>query len=148
MEALVASAILASVLAFAIGAYLISAQAGAENGPSLQAAYLADEGIEALRVMRDTSYSANIAPLAAGTTYYLAWNGTTWTSTTTDSFVDGTFERSFVLSNVYRNPNEDISTTGTLDPNTKEVTVTIAWQQQGATTTRTLAAYITNFLQN
>ena len=148
VEALVAAAILSSVLAFSVGAYLLAAQTAGTNGPGVEATYLADEGVEAMRLLRDSGWSANIATLTSGTPYYLSWNGTTWTTTSANTYIDGVFERSVTLSDVYRDANDDIAASGTLDPNAKQVTVTVSWLQGSATSTRTLTAYITNLFAN
>ncbi len=148
VEALVAAAMLSTILAFSVSAYLLSAQIATSNGAGVEAAFLADEGVDAVRVLRDKSWSTNIATLSVGTTYHLAWSGSTWNATTTDSYIDTIFERSFILSDVYRDGNSDIAASGTLDSNTKKVTVNVSWFQKGATTTRSFTVYITNFLKN
>src|SRR3989344_33325 len=102
LEALVSAGILSTVLAGAIGALLISTQSASTNGARVEAAYLADEGIEAVRILRDNGWGANIASHASGAPFYIGWNGTTWVATTTNAFVDGLFERSVEFADVYR----------------------------------------------
>ena len=98
--------------------------------------------------MRDTSWSSNIATQSSGTVFYLAWSGSAWSTTTTNTFIDSTFERKVVFSDVYRDGSQQISSSGTLDSNTKKVTVTVSWQSGGATSTRALTAYISNLFSN
>ena len=148
LEALVASALLATVLAGAIGALLITSQSGTTGGARLEATYLADEGIEAARLMRDSGWSANIAAHTTGTTFYLEWDGTTWLATDTNTYIDGVFERAVVLSDVYRDGNQQIAASGSLDSNARKVTVTVSWNVDGATSSRSLSAYITNLFSN
>ncbi len=106
-----------------------------------QANFLLEEGGEAVRILRDNSWS-NISSLAAGTTYYPVFSLGTWTLSTTPNTV-GVFTRKVVFSNVNRdNTTKDISPTGTDDPGTKLVTVTISWPEGGATITKTLSFYI------
>lgn len=148
IEALVASAVLVVVLAGAIGALLLSTRSGSGIGERLEATFLADEGIEALRIMRDSSWSANIESLASNTKFYLEWNGTMWVATTTNTYIDGAFERSVVLYDVYRDSNQTIAGSGDLDGDTRKVTVTVSWMADAATSTRSLSAYITNLFDN
>lgn len=150
VEAVVAAAVCTTVLAGAIGAFLITVQNAQSNSAQVQASYLAEEGVEAMRVIRDTSWSSNISSLTSNTTYYLSWNGTTWVSTTTNKFIDRTFERKVVLSDVNRdNSSKDIVTSGgTTDPNTKKVTVTVSWRNGASTTSKSLSAYLANIFSN
>jgi Tfp pilus assembly protein PilV len=115
------------------------------TGNIVRAAFLMEEGIEITRFFRDNGW-ANISGLAAGTPYYLTWNGTTWATTTTNTFIDGLYERKVVATDVYRDSNDDIvSSGGTLDSGTREITVSVAWQEKGATTTKTVSTYLANF---
>jgi len=149
IEALVASAVIALVLAGVVAALLLTLRSALGNTASVQSAFLAQEGIEALRILRDNGWSANIASHPSGVNFYLVFDGTTWQATTTNRSIDGTFERSAALADVYRNGNEDIvQSGGTLDPNTKKVTVSVSWREGGATTTRSLSAYLTNMFNN
>ncbi|HEY4527342.1 MAG TPA: hypothetical protein VJK53_05885, partial [Candidatus Paceibacterota bacterium] len=61
IEALVASSILSVVLAAGIGAFLLSVRTSLGNTAEVQSAFLAEEGLEALRIMRDNGWTANIA---------------------------------------------------------------------------------------
>ena len=148
LEALVAAGILSTVLAGSIGALLISTRSASTNGARMEAAYLADEGIEAVRILRDNGWSANIASHASGAPFYIGWNGTTWVATTTNAFVDGLFERSVEFADVNRDGSQQIAPNGSLDSDTKKITVTVSWRSDDATSSRTLSAYITNLFDN
>ncbi|MFA4890138.1 MAG: hypothetical protein WC587_00675 [Candidatus Paceibacterota bacterium] len=113
------------------------------NTTNIQAAFLLEEGVEAVKILRDSGWGANIAPLNAGTNYYFAFNGTTWKATTTNTFIDGIYERKFVLNNVSRNGSDDIAASGTLDPNTKKITVSVSWLSSAGTTTKIISTYMT-----
>lgn len=115
---------------------------------AVQGDYLLEEGVEIIKLFRDAGYANNIAKLSTTTPTYFTWNGTNWATTTTNTFIDGTFERKITVSEVLRNASEDISGTGTLDQNTRLVTVSVAWDVKGATTTKTIQAYITNIFNN
>ncbi len=107
-----------------------------------QASFLLSEAAEAVKTIRDTSW-ATISGATPGTTYYLSWSGTAWSLTTTPT-TDGSFTRTVVFSNVYRDGSDDIATSGTLDTGTKKVTVTISWQNGGEVSNRSFSLYIAN----
>lgn len=120
-----------------------------ETSHSVKASYLLEEGVEAIRSIRDRGWTANITPLLTDTTYYLHWDGEIWEATTTPELIDDFFTRVFVVDNVYRDANDDIAETGTLDPDTKKFTVSVSWPtQSGATTARSVSTYYTNFFND
>ncbi len=120
-----------------------------ESARNTQASFLLEEGIEALKILRDSSWSANIASLATETTYYPSFTNHNWQTTLTNIYIDGIFERSFVLQNVNRDINDDIvSSGGILDPDTKKLTVFVSWLSRNGTTTQSVSAYITNLFNN
>ncbi|PIQ69447.1 MAG: hypothetical protein COV90_01360, partial [Candidatus Tagabacteria bacterium CG11_big_fil_rev_8_21_14_0_20_41_11] len=55
-----------------------------ESARNTQASFLLEEGVEALKILRDSSWSANIAPLASGTVYYFAFTNHNWQATSTN----------------------------------------------------------------
>lgn len=116
----------------------------------IQSGFLLEEGIEAVKLLRDTSWTSKIATLSAGTTYYLYWTGTVWTSTTTKQVVENVFTRSFAVANVNRDASDNIAAAGTLDSGSKKVTFSVAWPRKGAraTTTDSAEAYIMNLFNN
>ncbi len=107
-----------------------------------QATFLLEEGAEAVRIARDSGWN-NISTLTIGTTYYPSFSGGTWILSTTSNVV-GIFTRTVVLANVNRDTSTQdiVSSGGTLDPNTKLVTVTVTWIEGGSTITKTLQFYI------
>jgi len=108
-----------------------------------QAAFLLEEGAEAVRILRDNAWS-NISALTPGANYYPTFGSGTWTLSTTANAVD-IFTRTASIGSVNRdNTTEDISATGTDDPGTKLVTITVSWPEGGTTITRTLQFYIMN----
>lgn len=115
---------------------------------AVQGDYLLEEGVEAIKLFRDAGYANNIAKLSTTTPTYLTWNGTSWATSSANVFIDGRFERKIMVNEVLRNASEDISETGTLDPQTRLVAVSVAWNVKGATTTRTIQTYITNIFNN
>ncbi|OIO33078.1 MAG: hypothetical protein COZ49_03605 [Candidatus Yonathbacteria bacterium CG_4_10_14_3_um_filter_47_65] len=143
IEVVIATAILASVL-LGVSFFFQTALRMSRNTTHLvQANFLSEEGIEAVKLMRDDSWD-NIANLAAGIDYYLDFDGVNFATTTTDTYIDGMFDRSFTVSDVRRDGNNDIATVGVIDPNTKKIALTVAWNSGYGTSTRTIETYITN----
>lgn len=145
IEILVGSAILVTALWGISAYYQTSLQVSRTTAQIVQASFLLEEGIEVARFFRDTGW-ANVGAPADGTVYYLAFNGTSFaTSTTVTSLVGGVFEQKLTFNDVYRDLNDDITTSGgTLDPNTKKVTIAVSWWNRTATTTRSISTYFTN----
>lgn len=145
IEIVVGSAIFALSILGISSYYQQALQVSQKTGKFVQAGFLLEEGMEIAKYFRDGSWS-NISNLTDGTTYYLSWNGTSWATSTTNTFVDGTFERTLVMNNVNRDSNDDVvSSGGTLDAGTKKVTISVSWNERGATTTKTISTYLTNF---
>jgi type II secretory pathway pseudopilin PulG len=149
VEVVVAVAILGTALGSIIITYSYYITAALQNTEVIKATYLAEEGMEAIRILRDDDWDANIAPLSMGTDLYLTYATTTktWSVTTSpaNNYVDGKYMRTVRMDRVSRNSSQDIvASGGTVDADIKYVEVTVAWQEGEATTTRSLAAYITN----
>ena len=114
-----------------------------------EAVALAEEAIEAVRVLRNESWSGNVVPLSDSTTYYPVISSGNWTLTATDPGpIRGTYTRGIVLSPVYRDGNDNISDSGTLDSETRKITATTTWSERGSDRTIVLETYLTNFLDN
>lgn len=148
VEILVASVIISLVL---VGLHATTVQAlrlVQQSTKRTQAAFLAEETIEVLRLKRDSGWTSSLGTLSTATDYFLEFDGSAWNITTTNTFVDDLFERKFALEAVYRDGNDDIAGSGTLDPRTKKVTVTVSWHAQTGTTTQSVSTYITDLFGN
>jgi Tfp pilus assembly protein PilV len=147
VEVLIASAIILGAVLALLGVYSLYLRVALSNSEAVKAAYLAEESLEAVRFWRDVSWNNKIAPIAKGTAYGLSFAGGMW-ATTTDLTL-GSFERSIMISPVYRDASSDIvSSGGTLDTDTVLVTSSVSWWKGGATTTKTVATYLTNLYGN
>lgn len=120
-----------------------------------EATTIAEEGIEAVRSMRDEDWGNNIVPLISGNTYYPVVSGVNpddkWTLTTAPQpLIDNLYTRTVVVENVGRDGSDDIDPSGGGNPdsNTKKVTVTVTWTENGRNKQVQLVAYITNLLSN
>lgn len=113
-----------------------------------QALALAQAGLEATRSVRDQSWADNIASLTNSTTYYATTSGGQWQLTTTDPGpIDGVFTRTIVLAAVGRDASDNITSSGTTDPNTRRAVSTVSWTERNKSRTVTLEMYLTNFLE-
>jgi len=119
-----------------------------------QATLLIEEGVEAVKSIRDNNWT-NISGLTNSTNYYLFFYTTTnqWSLITSQTApngsiptypIDGAFTRNVVFSSVYRNASNDIANSGTLDTGTKKVTVTVSWNKPGGVASKNLSFYISN----
>lgn len=149
IELLIGLGILVSAIVAMLASYGGLTKLSYRNTPRIQAAMLAEEGAEALRSMRDASWTSKIATLSNGTTYRLYWNGSAWTATTSVVSIDNTFHRTFSVASVGRDSNYNIvASGGTTDTNTKKVTVNVSWRDGSSTSTKTVEFYLFNTFVN
>ncbi len=150
VEILVAAAIIASSFVAVLGVYANLSSLSLQSLPKLQAAFLAEEGIEALHSMRDGGYSTNIGNLSSVPKYYLVYaqNTEAYGATTTTTIIDSRFYRTVQIEDVYRDGAYNIASSGTLDADTKKATVMVSWQNNNATSTHTLQTYVFNIFDN
>ncbi len=109
---------------------------------NLEATFIAEEALEAVRSLRDESWTTNVAPLANNTPYYPIIENGKWKLTTTKQpLINGHFNRFLIFDQVFRDAEDRIAVLGTVDPDMRKVTAT-------ATTTSSsfqLVTYLTNF---
>jgi Tfp pilus assembly protein PilV len=144
-EILVAAAIVGIGIAGILAAFVAYQQASGKAVPQTIATFLAEEGIEAVMVMRDADWSSTIGSYSVGLPYYLEWTGT-WVATTTATTTDGMYYRTVTFADVYRDTSNDqiVATGGTVDPNSRLATSTVAWWNGNATSSVSVAAYVSN----
>lgn len=110
----------------------------------VQANMLMEEGVEAVKSIRDTDWTT-ISNLTLDTNYYLSFNSNTWTlSTTLVSPIDEIFERAIIFSEVYRDSNDDIAFSGTLDTGIKKVNIIVSWSTSSGTNSKNITFYLAN----
>lgn len=101
----------------------------------------AEEGMEAVRNMRDRNY----LDLTAGS-YGLDFTSDTWTFIAAPETIDDFYQRTILIEEVYRDGNGDIAELGTLDTETKKVTVSVTWNWKTIfPKTMELTTYFTNW---
>lgn len=150
VEIIIASAIISlSVISISV-VYGNLVVLSLQNTEKVQAGFLLDEGVEAIKIMRDASWS-RIASTTSGIAYHFIWSGNEWRATTTSSLIDEKFIRTFVVYPVHR----DVSTfnilpdtsSGSLDAGTKKIDITVSWSQKGATSSKSTTMYIFNLYE-
>lgn len=144
IEIIVGSAIL-TVSLIAVSTYFQkSLQLNQDSAKTVQASFLLEEGIEVVKFFRDINW-LNISGLNPGVSYYLQFDGTKWATTSSNVFVDGTFERKLVIDNVFRDVNDDIVSSGGInDPDTKKATISVSWLGRSGVTIKSISTYLTN----
>ena len=149
VEVLIATSIIMIFLVALLSVHSLYLKTALSNGDAIQATFLAEESIEVMRFLRDSSWDNNIVPLALGTNYGLVWYSNTWQASTTNTWIDGSFVRTAAFFAVYRDSNRDIVVSGgTLDPNTRLLVATVSWANNGATTTKSISTYLTDLNEN
>jgi Tfp pilus assembly protein PilV len=124
-EIVLAAAILAVAAAGFVGAYALSVQSRKSAADRVHASFLAEEGLEAARAMRDGSFSN----LVNGT-WGLATTSNQWNLLGPQDVTAG-FTRQITIADA--------------DSSTKQVTAAVSWRSPGSTTsTVSLATYLAN----
>lgn len=160
IEVIVASAIISTLLLGTTWVARISFRMVSESSLRSRANFLLEEGIEVVRILRDTSWSSYITPLAINTVYYPVFSGLSWSlSTSSPGLIDGLFERQIVFGDVYRrNSDDDIVDINAPDPKTKDagtrhVSTRVLWRNavgqvgvsfEGGTTDENLSSFPSN----
>jgi type II secretory pathway pseudopilin PulG len=143
VEVLVGVAIFALVVVFLAATLNLFFDNATHVREESKAAFLASEGIEMVRFVRDTNWNT-IAALNNGTSYYLDIDPGTIALGATPEVVDGTYTRTVTFAAVYRDGSDDIVPSGTpgavVDTGSRYVTVTLAWGSESYT----LTALLTN----
>ena len=114
----------------------------------IQANLLLEEGVDVAKLFRDDSWQNNILSLATSTPYYLNFTGTTWEATTTEILIDPIFDRTIVFEDVFRDTDDNISSSGTYATGTLKLTVQVDWLDRGATFSQSMQTYIADIFNN
>lgn len=152
IEIIVGIGVIAVALGGIIAAFTLYFRAGTGNTDTIEAAYLLEEGVEALRYLRGNSWSANIVPLSTSTAYFLVLSGGTWKATTSDMLIDNVFRRSVTLNDVFRREIDDdiIASTSPdtkyFDPDIKHVIISV--ENASTSDIMTAETYLTNLFKN
>lgn len=151
---LVEAIVVISIASVAFAALLSSAvfflRGGLSSADRAQALYLLEEGVEAVRFLRDQGYSIHITPLIGSGTLYLTPTTGGFEATSTSALELGQYTRSFTLTRVYRrvSDNDIVPSTSSdpkaIDPDTALLSVTVSWAESSIDT----QTYVTNLYDN
>jgi len=141
IEILIAIAVIGGSITFILGASALILRITTLNFNAIQAAYLAEEGVEIVRAVRDRNWGAfalyeQDIPLAVATS-----SGGWWLTATSSERLPYGGSRIITLGSVYRNVNDQPAVSGTLDTGSRHVEVKITLP--GATST-TVLTYLSN----
>lgn len=145
IEVLIAVTIVSSAMIVVVGSankYLLFTRSTLRN---YQSALAMEESVEAIKIIRAASW-ANISSLTTGSTYGINFTGSNWQTVPTPQTTSLGFTRSIVFYDVYRDASDDIAISGTLDPGTKRVVVTITWNNRNTPRSQTIEFYIADIL--
>lgn len=140
VEALVGVAIVGIILVFVTYAQNQYFSASKTALQTTKATYLAEEGQEFLRYLRDEDWN-QLESLTTGTTYYFDVGSGTIAVTAVPEVIDGTYARSFTLAPLSRDGSGDFVTSGgTDDPQSRVATVRVI----GGAASTSLVAIVAN----
>lgn len=129
VEAVVGVSIAALILTFTTHTIVRFIRTSGDSADKTQALFLAEEGLEFTRYIRDDAWG-NISALTNGATNYIEVGASTITTTTTPEVI-GQFTRSFIIEPIYRDSNDDIvpstEPSATADTDSKEVEAIVTW---------------------
>ena len=150
LEIVIAVSIISATIFSLSFVFIVASKLETMSLDKIRANFIAEEGLEAMRFLRDQSWAGNLGGLSAGATYYLSFATTTsvWSVGTNGSEIDKLFLRKVTLENVYRNGSYDIADSGALDSDTKKINVSVEWLERGSTTTITASTYLSNIFNN
>ncbi len=142
IEIVVVAGIVVAALAGLAQASIFGVRALAREGQRLEAALFAREALEIARLLRDESWDANIAPLQNNVAYYPIVENNKWKlSGASPGAIQGTYQRSIIFNQVFRDSQDRIAAGGALDANTKKVTGRVTWGNESVEA----HTYLTNF---
>jgi len=127
----------------------LSMKTAGDSRWEFQANLLAQEAMEAVRNIRDkTDWDTNgLGTIINGSSYHLTQSGSPiiWSLVLGSANIDN-FTQSVVFADALRDVSQNITGIGTVDVNTKIITVTISWQSGAATKEINVSSVLTNLL--
>ena len=144
VEILVGVSLLALIVVFITHTLNLYFSTGTLLQEKTRASYLAYEGQEIMRYIRDEDWTV-VSALTLDTTHYFDVGAATMTTTATPELIDGTYTRSVIVHNTYRDANDDLvaSTTvgASIDTGGRIVVTKVQW---GADNEIRLESLLTN----
>jgi prepilin-type N-terminal cleavage/methylation domain-containing protein len=149
VEIIVSIAIVTLIGTFASSAWTQYIKVNTRSNNLSRSAIITSEVSEALIMWRDTSWSTRINSLTKNTPYYVSWNGSAYSTSTTAVAFQGNYAARFTLSQVNRDGSSNVvSSGGTLDANTLKATVVVSLLSSTSTPISTSELLIHNVYSN
>lgn len=150
VELLVGVAIVTIIISSIVGAVVLVLRSNLQSTTSRTAAALGGEIINGVRSVAEGRWSNlySVSPKGPSTTYRVTASGTALAivSGSEDIVVNNlTYTRFFSVENVNRDSAQNIAASGTEDPSTQKITVTVRWQVSGDTAKLQTTEYLTRF---
>lgn len=143
IEFIIAMALAAILLPGLITGLVASREGKAQQGQRLEASVLLKEAQEAARVIRENSWST----FSVNGTYQPVVSGNTWSLSSGSQVING-YNRSIIISDVYRDASGTIVATGGIaDPSTKKVVSNVSWNTPFSSSV-TSTMYLSRILRN
>jgi hypothetical protein len=115
IEIILAIALFSLLTFVVLSAFVYGRDAVTVSGDSLRASEVANEGIEALHNIADSSYT-NLSSYTNGTTYYLSTTSSQWSLSTTATTINGIYTPAVVFA---AGPTS----------NSRQITLTVSWKE-------------------
>ena len=144
IEVLFSAAFLALFTGVLITAYILYFRIATAGPQHTAAVFLADEGLEAVRVIRDGGWEDGIAALDTELPYHLIFQDGLWSATTDPQLIDDTFTRTVTLYEVRRDSDDNIADTGEIDDGTLRADVLVSWSGLLGESEVELSTYVAN----
>lgn len=142
VEIVVITAVVTAAFASFLEAGILAARLMRTEKENLEATLLAQESMEAARSLRDESWNNNIAALSNSVSYYPVLENSKWKlATVSPGPINNKYTRYVVFNDVYRDAQDRITPSGTLDSGTKKLTARVAWGSKQ----KELVTYLTDF---
>ena len=122
VEFLVASALAALIIPSLLTGLVSSRLGKAQTGQRLEATTIEKEIQDSLRNIRDTDWNA----ISTNGTFHPVPTSSSWSLSPGSTTIDG-YTKSVVISDTFRDTNGVIVESGTIDPSTKKITISVSW---------------------
>ena len=146
LEVVIATAVI-SVSFFAVFSVANIAFKGmGESLNKVKAGFLLEEGYEAARFMRDKDWGY-FSSLSLNVPYFFIFSDGEWRATTTQVFEDGAFGRTVTLKEVLRDSDDNISSAGSLDTDSRKLEIRVFWNERGGEKEIKAASFLDNIFE-
>ena len=148
IEILVVITVFVTAFVAILGFFVLDIGLSDKNKMRLTALSLSEEGIEAVRFVRDNNlWASTLATFNLNTDYHPIISGSSWNIISGNENING-FTRTIIFNAASRDANDNIENIYHLsndDPNTRKVTVIVSWLGRGGLASESLSTYLTNW---